>query len=82
MKTFLCSDHSALRDKAWRESSVEQMLVGQTASAELFAKGGTEIAARINLGSDIHASESYRRSLASVLRRALDDACRKARNQK
>src|SRR5262245_41294977 len=66
-------------DKPWRESSVEQMLVGQKASTELFAKVGAEIAAQINPGADIHASESYRRSLSSVLtRRALAHAWNKA----
>jgi CO/xanthine dehydrogenase FAD-binding subunit len=70
-------------DKPWRESGVDQMLVGQKVSTDLFAKVGTEIAARINPVADIHASESYRRCLASVLaRRALNDAWRKARNQK
>ena len=70
-------------DKPWRESNVEQMLVGQKASTDLFGKVGTEIAARINPVADIHASESYRRSLASVLtRRALNDAWQKARNAK
>jgi aerobic carbon-monoxide dehydrogenase medium subunit len=69
-------------DKPWRELSVEQMLVGQKASADLFAKIGVEIATRINPGSDIHASESYRRSLATVLtRRALIDAWQKTRNE-
>jgi CO/xanthine dehydrogenase FAD-binding subunit len=48
----------------------------------LFGKIGVEIATRINPGSDIHASESYRRSLATVLtRRALKDAWEKARNR-
>src|SRR5262249_40625439 len=70
-------------DKPWREPNVEKMLVCQKASTDLFAKVGREIAARINPGADIHASKSYRRSLASVLtRRALADAWRKARNQK
>ena len=69
-------------DKPWREPRVEQMLVGQKASTDLFAKIGVEIATRINPGSDIHASESYRRSLARVLtRRALTDAWRKARSE-
>ena len=67
-------------DKPWREPSIEQMLIGQRASADLFGKIGSEIAARINPGSDIHASESYRRSLARVLtRRALTDAWTKRR---
>ena len=69
-------------DKPWREPSVERMLVGQKPSADLFGKIGVEIAARINPGSDIHASESYRRSLATVLtRRALIDAWQKTRNE-
>ncbi len=69
-------------DKPWRELGVEQMLVGESASTELFGKIGVEIAARINPGSDIHASESYRRSLATVLtRRALNDAWQKTRNE-
>ena len=68
-------------DKPWRELRVEQMVVGQKASTDLFGKIGVEIAARINPGSDIHASESYRRSLATVLtRRALNDAWQKTRN--
>ena len=68
-------------DKPWREPGVEQMLVGQKASPDLFVKTGAEIAARINPGSDIHANESYRRSLARVLtRRALTDAWGKAQN--
>jgi CO/xanthine dehydrogenase FAD-binding subunit len=70
-------------DKPWREPGVEQMLIGQKASADLFAKIGVEIATRVNPGSDIHASESYRRSLATALtRRALNDAWQKARNEK
>jgi CO/xanthine dehydrogenase FAD-binding subunit len=68
-------------DKPWREPRVEQMLVGQKASVDVFGKIAVEIAARINPGSDIHASESYRRSLAMVLtRRALNDAWQKAQN--
>ena len=68
-------------DKPWREPNVERMLVGQKASADLFGKIAGEIAARLNPGSDIHASESYRRSLARVLtRRALTDAWGKAQN--
>jgi CO/xanthine dehydrogenase FAD-binding subunit len=70
-------------DKPWREPGVERMLIGQRASTDLFGKVGAEIAARIDPGSDIHASESYRRSLARVLtRRALTDAWGKAQNEK
>ena len=68
-------------DKPWREPGVERILIGERASTDLFGKIGVEIATRINPGSDIHASESYRRSLATVLtRRALKDAWQKARN--
>ena len=68
-------------DKPWREPGVERILIGERASIDLFGKIGVEIATRINPGSDIHASESYRRSLATVLtRRALKDAWQKARN--
>jgi CO/xanthine dehydrogenase FAD-binding subunit len=68
-------------DKPWREPDVERILIGERASTDLFGKVGTEIATRINPGSDIHASESYRRSLSTVLtRRALDDAWQKARS--
>ena len=68
-------------DKPWREHSIEQLLVGQRASADLFGEIGVEISKRINPDSDIHANEFYRRSLATVLiRRALNDAWQKARN--
>jgi CO/xanthine dehydrogenase FAD-binding subunit len=70
-------------DKPWREPGVDRMLIGQRASTDLFGKIGVEIAERIDPGSDIHASESYRRSLARVLtRRALTDAWGKAQNEK
>jgi carbon-monoxide dehydrogenase medium subunit len=68
-------------EKPWRERGIERMLVGEKASMGLFEKIGVEIATRINPGSDIHASESYRRSLARVLtRRALTDAWSKVQN--
>ena len=68
-------------DKPWREHSIEQLLIGQRASADLFGEIGVEISKRINPDSDIHANEFYRRSLATILtRRALNDAWQKARN--
>lgn len=68
-------------DKPWRERDLERELLGQKASAELFDKIGSEVAAKIEPGSDIHASESYRRSLAKVLtKRALAEAWRRALN--
>ena len=66
-------------DKPWRERVIEQKLIGEKGSAELFAAIASEVAARIEPGSDIHASESYRRSLAKVLtKRALAEAWRRA----
>lgn len=68
-------------DKPWRDREIEAGLVGEKASAELFNKIAGEVAARIEPGSDIHASESYRRSLAKVLtKRALGEAWRRAQN--
>jgi CO/xanthine dehydrogenase FAD-binding subunit len=66
-------------DKPWRERTVEEKLIGEKGSGELFDKIGSEVAAKIEPGSDIHASESYRRSLAKVLtKRALAEAWRRA----
>jgi CO/xanthine dehydrogenase FAD-binding subunit len=68
-------------DKPWRDRELEAGLVGEKASAELFNKIASDAAARIDPGSDIHASASYRRSLARVLtRRALAEAWRRAQN--
>jgi CO/xanthine dehydrogenase FAD-binding subunit len=67
-------------DKPWRERQLEESLIGKTASPELFNRAAGEIAASIRPNSDIHGSESYRRSLAGVLtRRALTEAWRKMR---
>jgi CO/xanthine dehydrogenase FAD-binding subunit len=68
-------------DKPWRDRELEERLVGGKASAELFDRIGSDVAARIDPGSDIHGSESYRRSLARVLtRRALAEAWHRAQN--
>ncbi len=68
-------------DKPWRDRELESRLLGEKGSAELFDKIGSDVAARIDPGSDIHASESYRRSLARVLtRRALAEAWHRAQN--
>lgn len=73
---------TGVAEKPWRERGVEEMLVGERASEELFKKAGAEVAGRINPGSDIHASESYRRSLADVLtRRALAEAWGRTQNR-
>ena len=68
-------------DKPWRDREIEERLVGEKGSAELFDTIGSAVAARIDPGSDIHGSESYRRSLARVLtRRALAKAWHRAQN--
>lgn len=70
-------------DKPWRERQIEQKLVGEKGSAELFEKIGDDVAAAIDPASDIHASKSYRRSLARVLtKRALTEAWRRAHNER
>jgi aerobic carbon-monoxide dehydrogenase medium subunit len=58
-----------------RASEVEQEIVGQTPSSELFAKA-CESCRGIEAMSDIHASADFRQHLAAVLsRRALERAC-------
>jgi CO/xanthine dehydrogenase FAD-binding subunit len=53
--------------------------LGKKATVQLFGHAAAEVAASINPSADIHASESYRRSLARVLtRRALAEAWSKA----
>jgi CO/xanthine dehydrogenase FAD-binding subunit len=72
---------TGVADKPWRERALEEKLIGEKGSGELFDNIGSEVAARIEPGSDIHASESYRRSLARVLtKRALNEAWRRAQN--
>jgi len=71
---------TGVADKPWRERGVEEKLLGQKASAELFAAVAHDVAGAIDPGSDIHATADYRRSLAEVLtRRALSEAWNKAR---
>jgi CO/xanthine dehydrogenase FAD-binding subunit len=66
-------------DKPWRQRRVEEQLLGKEVSADLFAKVSAEVAGNISPVTDIHASESYRRSLAKVLtRRALAEAWERA----
>jgi len=71
---------TGVADKPWRERSVEEKLIGQKVSTELFMSVAHDVAAAIDPGSDIHASAAYRRSLANILtRRALNEAWRRAR---
>jgi CO/xanthine dehydrogenase FAD-binding subunit len=70
-------------DKPWRQREIEERLVGEKGSTDVFAKVAGEIAASIEPSSDIHATASYRRSLAGVLtRRALSEAWDRAQNEK
>lgn len=69
-------------DKPWREHEVEEMLIGEDSSVKLFRSVGAEVSKRISPGSDLHASDGYRRSLSEVLtRRALNEAWDRARNR-
>jgi CO/xanthine dehydrogenase FAD-binding subunit len=68
-------------DKPWRERKLEETLIGKKASLDLFARTANDLAASIRPSSDIHASDSYRRSLAQVLtRRVLEDAWHRVQN--
>jgi CO/xanthine dehydrogenase FAD-binding subunit len=70
-------------DRPWRERRIEEKLLREKPSSELFEKIASEVAAKIEPASDIHASESYRRSLAKVLtKRALLEAWRRARSDR
>jgi CO/xanthine dehydrogenase FAD-binding subunit len=70
-------------DKPWRQRALEETLIGKKASNDLFSQAASDVAAGISPSADIHASASYRRSLASVLtRRALAEAWNNARSEK
>lgn len=70
-------------DRPWRERGIEEKLLGEKPSGELFEKIASEVAAKIEPASDIHASESYRRSLAKVLtKRALTEVWRRTKREK
>jgi CO/xanthine dehydrogenase FAD-binding subunit len=62
-------------NKPWREPRIEQMVVGEKGGNDIFAKVADEVGHGIEPSSDIHATASYRRSLARVLtKRALAEA--------
>jgi CO/xanthine dehydrogenase FAD-binding subunit len=66
-------------DKPWREPRIEQKVVGEKGSNDIFAKVADEVGHGIEPSSDIHATASYRRSLARVLtKRALAEAWNRA----
>jgi CO/xanthine dehydrogenase FAD-binding subunit len=72
---------TGVSDKPWRERKLEETLVGQQASVDLFIRAAGRFAESIDPGSDIHASAAYRRSLTRVLiRRALTEAWHQAGN--
>jgi CO/xanthine dehydrogenase FAD-binding subunit len=71
---------TGVANKPWRKRGVEEKLIRQKASPELFLGVAHDVAGAIDPGSDIHASAKYRRSLAEVLtRRALNEAWQRAR---
>jgi CO/xanthine dehydrogenase FAD-binding subunit len=71
---------TGVADRPWRERGVEEKLIGQKASPELFISVAYDVASTIEPGSDIHATAKYRRSLAGVLtRRALNEAWQQVR---
>jgi CO/xanthine dehydrogenase FAD-binding subunit len=66
-------------DKPWRERKLEERLLGEKGGNDIFARVADEVRSSIEPSSDIHASASYRRSLAGVLtRRALIEAWHRA----
>ena len=78
--TDACIALTGVSDKPWRERQLEETLLGQQASVDLFIRAAGRFAECIDPGSDIHASAAYRRSLTRVLiRRALTEAWRQAR---
>ena len=73
---------TGVSDKPWRESRIEEILIGKKATPDLLRSTADEIAASIDPDSDIHASTAYRRLLTGVLtRRALTEAWHQAGNR-
>jgi CO/xanthine dehydrogenase FAD-binding subunit len=70
-------------DKPWRERKLEEKFIGEKGGDDIFARVAAEVRSSIEPSSDIHASASYRRSLAKVLTtRALVEAWNRAQNEK
>lgn len=66
-------------DRAIRARAAEQVLRGERPTDELYAEAAEAVDGEIRPGSDIHASERYRRHIAGVLtRRALRTATERA----
>ena len=64
-----------IADKAVRLGALEDALVGQTPSRDLFQRIGTQASGAVTPSSDIHASSDFRRELiATMVRRALCEA--------
>ncbi len=65
----------AVEDRPIRMATAEQLLVGETPGADLFAAAGEEAARKVDPTSDLHASADYRRDLARAMtKRALEHA--------
>lgn len=71
-----------LSQRAQRAAKAEALLAGKTITPELAARAAETAAAEVEAGSDLHASEAYRRSLiATQVRQALADATSPARSR-
>lgn len=65
--------------KAERQTAAEQALIGSDGSAEAIAKAAEEAGSAMDVLSDIHAGEDYRRAMIKVYtRRALSNAVARA----
>ena len=68
-----------IAERAVRATAVEKALAGERPTEQTIAQAVRELDGEISPGSDIHASESYRRQVAAVLtRRALARAAERA----
>ena len=69
-------------DRARRIPEAESAVVGEAAGAATFSAAGEAAGRHIEPNSDLHASEQYRRDIASVLtRRALEQAAARCRQE-
>ena len=69
-------------DRARRIPEAESAVVGEAAGAATFTAAGEVAGRHIEPNSDLHASEQYRRDIASALtRRALEQAAARCRQE-
>jgi CO/xanthine dehydrogenase FAD-binding subunit len=66
--------------RAARLTGVEELLVGESPSAELLAEAGRKAAAEAKVGDDLRASAEWRRAvIPALVRRALERAAREVK---